>query len=142
MDDDRMFEEALREGFREVRARDEERAPSFQAILRRAREEAADPALTVVSGKDAPPSRAPRRLLRWGAPMAAAAVLATLLVTGDRHANREFDRLVNDWSRTAQVTLRSPTDGLLTVPGSEYLRSVPAVGSGAPRTATPSPRRP
>jgi len=160
---DRGPDGELQELFRGLRAQEGETVPSFASMVARAREAAAEePADPQEGGEElrggsplpgAPPvrewapaggttPRPPRGggRMRWIPPLVAAAVVATLLISQRGRDDREFDRLVNDWSRTAQVALQSPTDRLLAVPGSQYLRSVPQLGSGLP-TSTPSPGR-
>lgn len=162
-DRDQRSDEELGEAFRRLQARDGERRPSFAAMMARARdlagEEAADqrghdalspevgplPAAAPVPERTpsvGPTPLRPRRggQMRWIPSFVAAAVVAALLISGRGRDDRAFDRLVDDWSRTAQVALQSPTDRLLAVPGSQYLRSVPQLGSGLP-TSTPSPGR-
>lgn len=127
-DDER--EQQLRPVFDGLRRADAQATPSFEAMLARAR------ALAVVP-VDAPVPHAPRRLWRWAAyaaPLAAAAGLALWLVP-DRAGDREFERAVTEWSRTEHSL---PTDGLLAVPGSEYLRRLPALGSGVAERRRPS----
>jgi hypothetical protein len=131
-------EGVLRERFRELRA--EVRAqgtPAFGPMLERARVEAAErPALGLVHG-DAPGGRParPSRLIRrgaWTSALLAAGVAGLLLVarasSGDE--DREFERLVGAYaSLAAGGAWRSPTSGLLEVPGAELLRSVPRLGA-------------
>ncbi|MBC7898171.1 MAG: hypothetical protein H7066_22315 [Cytophagaceae bacterium] len=73
-----------------------------------------------------------RRVLAWGAPLLVAAGLGAILVIPDRLKDQEFDRTVAEWSRT-EGTFRSPTDGLLAVPGSEFLGRGPSVAGSAGR---------
>lgn len=137
-------EEGLREGFRRLREEEARAAPSFAAMMARAR----SGTLTGEEIPGAPPAPTStedtlsvrrNRWIRWLPPLAAAAALSTLLLSGSREADREFDRLVTEWSQTSRVALHSPTDRLLTVPGSQYLRSLPTLGSDRPLT-TPSQR--
>jgi hypothetical protein len=61
-----------------------------------------------------------------------AAGLGAILVIPDRLKDQEFDRTVEEWSRT-EAAMRSPTDGLLTVPGSEFLGRGPSIAGPAAR---------
>lgn len=83
-------------------------------------------------------SIAPRHALRWAIPLAVAAGLAAIAYLPrqrDRVADREFDRLVSEWSRTSDATRNAPTDGLLATPAIGLMQNLPAIGSGvgAPR---------
>ncbi len=152
-------DELLREGFRRVREEEEATAPSFAALMARARS-------GITAGETAaglhPPVGAPGtasageiphlqgpavpgtgiRWRRWLPPLLAAAALSAVLIQGSGRADREFDRVVNEWSETARVALHSPTDRLLAVPGSQYLRSVPSVGADRPASTSPLRSRP
>lgn len=139
----------LRQGFRRLREEDAGAAPSFAALMGRARNDlaAGEAAATPLeSPAITPPDSAsrPRRSpwIRWGPPVAAAALLGAVLIQGSGRADREFDRVVNEWSQTARVALHSPTDRLLAVPGSQYLRSMPRLGSGRPASTSPLRSRP
>lgn len=147
MTPDDELDELLRHRFAGVRDADARRAPAFGEMVARAR--AAIPAEPVVP-MDVPNSvtrspivpAAPRRRSPWrwvaaAAPLAVAAGLAGIWLAPSRAADREFERLVSEWSRTERA-LNAPTDGLLAVPGSEYLRRLPALGSGAGATRRPS----
>jgi hypothetical protein len=120
-------DEDLRARFGELRA--ETRAPAFSAVLQRAADEArARPALCVVSGR---PAR--RRLIAAGA-WASAAIAATVagLLILDRGPSEDerFAQLVAAYSTDlAAGAWRSPTSGLLDVPGIELVRGLPAIGS-------------
>lgn len=124
------LERELRPAFEALRRADARATPAFDAMLARARTQATAPVGVAVR-------RAPRRYWRWAAyaaPLAAAAGLALWLIPA-RSADLEFERAVTEWSRTARAL---PTDGLLSVPGSEYLRRLPAFGTGAPGPRGPS----
>jgi hypothetical protein len=69
-------------------------------------------------------------------PLAVAAGLAAILLSPSRSAERDFERTVAEWSRVER-TLTLPTDGLLAVPGSEYLRRLPVLGTGAGASRRP-----
>lgn len=130
MTHDDELEQQLRPAFDGLRRADAQATPSFEAMLARAREQAAAP-------REVRDVQSPRRAWRWVAfvaPLAAAAGLALWLVP-DRAGDREFERAVTEWSRTDRAL---PTDGLLSVPGSEYLRRLPALGSGVAERRRPS----
>jgi hypothetical protein len=131
----------LQSRFAALRDDDARRAPAFADMLARARVAAADrPTAPLV----APPPRAEpaawRRPRTWAfvTPFAVAAGLAGLWLQPGRVADREFERVVSEWSRTAERSRHSPTDALLAVPGGEYLRRLPALGGGAGSTWRPS----
>lgn len=130
MTHDDELEQQLRPAFDGLRRADAQATPSFEAMLARARVQAVAPVAS-------PAHQSPRRMWRWAAyaaPLAAAAGLAVWLAP-DRAGDREFERAVSEWSRTERSL---PTDGLLAVPGSEYLRRLPALGSGAGERRRPS----
>ncbi|MDX1495559.1 MAG: hypothetical protein R3253_15940 [Longimicrobiales bacterium] len=99
------------------------RVPDFGAMMARAKEQAAGDEPT------------PVRIRRW-APLAAAAAVAALLLSGlpGDDDEREFERLVASYSETAG-TWRSPTASLMDIPGVD-LGAVPSFG-GAPGVVTP-----
>lgn len=129
---DHETERQLRSAFDGLRRADARATPSFDAMIARARVEAD------ASRVQAPRvTTAPRRYWRWAAvtvPLAAAAGLA-LWLAPMRAGDREFEQAVTEWSRTDRPL---PTDGLLSVPGAEYLRRLPALGSGATDRRRPS----
>lgn len=82
-----------------------------------------------------------RPVLRWGVPLALAAAIAAIVVVPrlpDRAADREFDRLVTEWSRTTEATRHAPTDALLSLPGVGLLGNMPPIGSGVGALRGPS----
>ena len=132
----------LAERFERLRSETEHagNVPDFEAMMARARAEVdAAPSLSVVEG-GADSSDAPRRrrvLWLGGAASAAlAATVAGLLLTSGPTADEEFDRLVASYASDAASTWRSPTSGLLDVPGIELVRTVPSVGRGLPAVGT------
>lgn len=135
----------LREGFRRLREEDARVAPSFATLMAGARNDVAAGEQEGAAGPVSPdPVRPTRRnpWVRWLPPVAAAAVLGAVLLSGSGKADREFDRVVNEWSQTARVALHSPTDRLLAVPGSQYLRSMPRLGGDRPASTFPLRSRP
>jgi hypothetical protein len=153
---ERPEDHPLRERFLDARA--ETRAsgvPDFGTMLERARAEAPGaPQLGVADGsvvggvaggpgggaRRRPASR--RRLVLAGAwtSAALAATVAGLLLTGRATGgeDEDFERLVAAYtSDLAPGAWRSPTSGLLQVPGMELLRTVPSIG-GSVRGAAPA----
>jgi hypothetical protein len=155
---ERPGDHPLRERFLDARA--ETRAsgvPDFGTMLERARAEAAGaPQLGVEDGsvvggavggpgggaRRRPASR--RRLVLAGAwtSAALAATVAGLLLTGRATGgeDEEFERLVATYSsELGPGAWRSPTTGLLQVPGMELLRSVPSIGGSARGAGSAAP---
>ena len=131
-------EDVLKERFEELRgeAAQPGRVPDFDAMLARARAEAASqPELTVVAGgaTSGVAGRPSRRLARAGAwaTVAVAATLAGLLLTDRRPTgDAEFERLVTAWSSGVTAgSWASPTSALLDVPGMDLTRSIPSIGA-------------
>ncbi len=128
------FDQILRRDFRGLQEGDSLRAPDFGSLIARARAEAAaaPPAAPPVPAENARWIRAGKRMLIFGAPLAAAAALGIWFrPTSTATADQEFEQAVAAWSQTAARTASSPTDGLLSVPGSEFLRGTPEVGTDA-----------
>lgn len=123
------FDQDLEERFGHLREADAHVTPNFEAMLAGAQAR--------MQG-NAAGQREPVRSARWrrlrvvavAGPLLAAAGLGAVWFNPKRAAEREFDRVVGEWTATSQQAFRAPTDGLLAVPGSEYLRSVPAIGRG------------
>jgi len=121
----------LRARFGELRA--EIRTPSFESVLEHAAAAAREqPALSVVHGG----SSSRRSVLKVGA-WASAALAATVagLLLFDRDvmpgssADEQFAELVATYSQDMSAgAWRSPTSGLLDVPGMELVRGVPSLG--------------
>ena len=141
-----MNERGVREGdgdlrarFGELRADAERRTPSFRAVMERAADQArAQPTLAVISGG----STSRRRALKvgaWASAAVAAALAGVLLVERGPSEDEQFVELVAAY--TADVSggaWRSPTSGLLQVPGIDLVRALPSIGlpvSEAPGTA-------
>lgn len=140
MTDENEFDKSLRRHFGAMRREDASAAPAFASMIARARATAD----AIEAPARAPIVEAPRRqplarTLLWATPVVIAASLTILLLRRPDRADRadqEFEQLVTQWSRVNQSAPRSPTDRLLSVPGSEYLRSTPTLGS--PQTRSPS----
>jgi hypothetical protein len=142
-------DDLVRERFRRLREEVERsgRVPDFRAMMERARQEAAGaPPLRVLEGDaaaapaglvDSPGGARPRAVRRrrsvviggWATAAMAAALTALLLTSGRDAGDEEFDVLVAAFANDASTgAWRSPTSGLLDVPGVELLRSVPSIG--------------
>ena len=144
-------DEGLRERFQELRGEAEQpaRIPDFGAMLAQARADgAARPSFEVVDGGGAVRARAAgtrRRFIRAGAwaSAALAATVAGLLLTDRRPSDDDFAQLVAAYTTDASGgAWRSPTSGLLAVPGMELTRSVPSIGApvrGLDPSALPAP---
>jgi hypothetical protein len=122
------FDETLRRDFRGLQEGDSLRAPDFGLLMERARAEAA--ASPPVPAHNARWIGSAKRMLIFGAPLAAAAALGIWFRPAST-ADREFEEAVSAWSQTSAQTASSPTDGLLSVPGTEFLRGTPMLGSDA-----------
>ncbi len=149
---DQPVDDGLRDRFQELRAATERpgRVPEFRAVYDLADTRArARPALEVVDGV----AYSRRQLVRmgaWASAAVAAAVAGLILVERGPSEDEQFARLVAAYaSETAAGAWRSPTAGLLDVPGMELVRSVPSIGapvpgldvSAPPQSApTPGPR--
>jgi hypothetical protein len=122
---DRLQDTDLRARFRAQRRADAQGAPSFAALLGRAR--AADTAAPQAPGA----RRLTLRRVLYVSGLAAAAVIGTLLVIpGPRSTEDAFEQAVRAFhADPALGAWRSPTDGLLDVPGSQLISTVPSVGA-------------
>jgi ferric-dicitrate binding protein FerR (iron transport regulator) len=131
MIDETREDEQLRAQFERLRSVDARSTPAFGPMLEAAR------AAAVTAGSSAAPAagttrrQAPRwyrsPVVVWGGPVLAAAGLGALWVLPDRLAERAFDEAVASYTET--TTMRSPTAGLLQVPGTEFLLGLPSVGA-------------
>ncbi len=172
MNHDDPLDATLRRHFDTLRTLDRAQAPDFASMAARARQTAAQttaqtaaptvehkvdhtvalttdaitsatPVLVPIASPTASPRRRTISPWAWGIPaLAAAALAAVMLVPRGDAADQEFEALVADWSRTTQLTMRAPTDGLLAVPGSEYLRFTPSLSQpsfGIPAASPSSP---
>jgi hypothetical protein len=121
---DRQQDTELRARFDAQRRAEASQAPSFASMLARARgAAAAAPALTA--------SRLKLRRFGYASGLAAAAVIAALLVIPrPRSSEDAFEQTVRAFhSNPALGAWRSPTDGLLNVPGSQLISNVPSFGT-------------
>ncbi|MGD2070767.1 MAG: hypothetical protein PVI57_18990 [Gemmatimonadota bacterium] len=122
--DDPRFERALRERFARLRGEEEARAPDFETVFGEARRRVEagggrEPAEVVFA-------RRPRRWYRAAVTLAAAALAAVYLGAPD--PEERFEALVASYSdQLAGGRWRTPTDGLLDVPGMDLLVTVPSI---------------
>lgn len=132
MNQDDEVEQPLRPAFDALRHADAQATPAFDVVLARARAQASAQARMQSDAAVHRPAReatrsttrGPWRWVAYAAPLAAAAGLA-LWLGPQRAADREFERAVTEWTRAERAL---PTDGLLSVPGAEYLRRLPVLG--------------
>ncbi|HET9439042.1 MAG TPA: hypothetical protein VFO52_02680 [Longimicrobiales bacterium] len=120
---DRPQDTELRARFAAQRRADASDAPSFADALARARAQAVDAG---------PPHAARhlklRRVLYVGG-LAAAAAIGALLIVPRSSSEDAFEQAVRAYqSGPALGAWQSPTDGLLDVPGSQLISTVPKVG--------------
>ena len=122
---DRPQDAELRARFDAQRQAEATKAPAFAPMMERARAIAA-----TTSPAGAPRPLTLRRLGYVGG-LAAAAVIATLLIVPRTRSNEAaFEQAVREFqSDPALGAWRSPTDGLLNVPGSQLISTVPSVGT-------------
>lgn len=118
----------LKGRFKALREEDQQQIPDFQRVMARVRAEAVESGENLL--QTVHPTRGVPRKLAWGGSFLAAAAAATLLLiqlTGT--SDSEFVQVVQGFSDSpAAGAWRSPTDGLLKLPGSEILSTVPSVG--------------
>ena len=121
---DRPQDADLRARFDAQRQAEAKQAPSFAPMVEHARTMAA------TTSPGAPRPLTLRRLGYVGG-LAAAAVIATLLIVPRTRSNEDaFEQAVREFlSDPALGAWRSPTDGLLNVPGSQLISTVPSVGT-------------
>lgn len=125
---DRQQDPELRARFDELRRADASRAPSFAAVLARAQAEASGHAVSTARRG----ARVSVRRFGWAAGLAAAATIAALLVIPrSRSDQAAFEEAVQAFqSNPALGAWRSPTDGLLDLPGNRLISTIPGVGTG------------
>lgn len=120
--DDPRFERALRERFARLREEEGARVPDFEAVFGEARRQAesgGEPPGILVGGR-------PRRWYRAAVTLAAAALAAVYLGAPD--PDERFEALVESYSAALDGgRWRTPTDGLLDVPGMDLLVTVPSI---------------
>ena len=121
--DDRQQDNELRARFEAQRRVDAREAPSFAAMMARARAEAANASIIAF--------RPRLRRVVYAGGLAAAAVIALLFVMPrESPTEAAFEEAVRAFhSDPALGAWRSPTDGLLDVPGSRLISTVPRIGT-------------
>jgi hypothetical protein len=125
---DRQQEPELRARFEELKRLDASRAPSFADVMARARAEAAGNVGTTSRRV----SRVTLRRFGWAGGLAAAATIAALIVIPRIQSSEDaFVQAVQSFhADPALGAWRSPTEGLLNLPGSRLISTVPSVGTG------------
>ena len=146
---DRGFDSELRGRYSRLRAEDRAGMPEFDALLARAQSQVAEEASQrgeSGSADIAPIQVGRRRLLglpshaaRWSlvaGSLAAAALAGVMLLPPS--ADENFEALVAGFSSDAAGgNWRSPTAGLLDVPGIELVRFLPSIGGTLDLTVDP-----
>jgi predicted amidophosphoribosyltransferase len=124
---DRQQEPELHAQFELQKRVDAQAAPSFADVMARAQAEATRDAVTVVPIH----SRVVLRRFGWATGLAAAAAIAALIVVPRVRSNdAQFEQAVEAFSTNPALGgWRSPTDGLLNLPGSQLISTVPSVGT-------------
>jgi ferric-dicitrate binding protein FerR (iron transport regulator) len=125
---DRSQEPELRARFEELRREDARRAPSFAAVMARAQTDA----MRAAGSPARRESRVTLRRLGWAGGLAAAAAIAALIVIPRARSGEDtFEQAVQAFhANPALGAWRSPTDGLLNLPGSQLISTIPSVGTG------------
>jgi hypothetical protein len=126
---DRQQDPELRARFAELRRQDASRAPAFAEVMARAHEE--------VARESGLPRRRPSivtlRRIGWAGGLAAAAALVLLMANPRARSEDAFERAVRTFQTDPALgAWRSPTDGLLDLPGSRLISTIPSIGTGAP----------
>ena len=118
----RQQDPELRAQFAELKRLDASGAPSFAAVMARANEEAVSTPQTSVLTF---------RRLRWASGLAAAAAIAALILIPRTRSNEaQFEQAVKAFANNPALGgWRSPTDGLLNVPGSQLMSTIPSLGT-------------
>jgi len=121
--DDRQQDNELRAWFAAQRRTEASQAPSFEAMMARARAEAANPRVIAFRPRL-------RRVLYAGGLAAAATIALIFVVPRESSDEAAFEEAVRAFhSDPALGAWRSPTDGLLDLPGSRWISTVPRVGT-------------
>ncbi|MEX2285280.1 MAG: hypothetical protein WEE89_22535 [Gemmatimonadota bacterium] len=125
---DQHRDSELRGRFDELRRLDASRAPSFADVMERAQAGATRDAGSTARYA----SRVTLRRFGWTAGLAVAAAIAAVIVIPRASSNEDaFEQAVQSFqSDPALGAWRSPTDGLLNLPGSRLLSTVPSLGAG------------
>jgi hypothetical protein len=113
----------LRARFDAQRSADRNEAPPFAAMLARAHAEAE-------AASSVPRAFNVRRLVYASSLAAAAMIAAVLLVPRTASKEAAFEQAVRAFQKDPALgAWQSPTDGLLNVPGSNLITTVPSVGT-------------
>jgi len=150
-----LEEHDLRELFQDMKAMDQARAPEFRGMVERALDDRVHPTGERAAGASGRPSpsegwrgagglsmsRRWRRGTLAGGLLAAAALAGILLARSPGVSEAEFERVVRTFATDpAGGAWRSPTDGLLELPGQNLLSTRPSIGaSGWPGGLPASP---
>jgi hypothetical protein len=127
--------------FEALKATEEPAVPDFHGMMDRVKAQAAD-AVAAVDAREARVPRIPRRLAWGGSLLAAAAAAAIMLFQPDHTSDSKFVHVVQTFSSNpAAGAWKSPTDGLLNLPGNDILSTVPSIGTNPWPTGTGSSRR-
>lgn len=122
---DRPQDTELRARFEAQRRADAGEAPSFAEMMARVRAQPDDTSTVVATS-----SRKLRRVVYWSGLAAAAVIGALLALPGSSSQEDAFEQAVRAYQNgPAMGAWRSPTDGLLDVPGSRLISTVPSVGT-------------
>jgi hypothetical protein len=121
---DRQQDTDLRARFEVLRRADAKETPSFADMMARARAEAVD--VVPIATR-----RWKLRRIVYAGSLAAAAAIAALLVIPRTPSNEDaFEDAVRAYQTgSASGAWQSPTDGLLNVPGSQLMSTVPSLGT-------------
>ncbi len=129
----------LKRLFQEMKALDQARAPGFARMMERIEgqlgegrgAEAPGPSTASLRGSGPSGARPRWHRLGWaGGLLAAAAVSGLLLARAPTASEAEFEQAVRAFSADpAGGAWRSPTDGLLSLPGQEMLTTLPSIGA-------------
>jgi hypothetical protein len=125
---DELRDSELRERFDVLKRIDAGRAPAFADMMTRVRAELAD--ATPVVGPRSEWSLIARRY-GWLGGLAAAATIVALIALPRRESKEAaFERAVQAFhSDSALGAWRSPTDGLLDLPGSHLIATTPSIST-------------
>ena len=133
--DNQQRDRDLKELFAELRSEEARRTPDFDGLMERVWAEsetdlrASDDLAGKQSGGDV---RGRRRWRPWAGlgVLAAAAIASIILVQNQPTSESEFEELVRAFSSDPALgAWKSPTDGLLNLPGQEIVTTIPAVGT-------------
>ena len=125
---DRQQEPELRARFEEQKRVDASQTPSFATVMARVQEDLAhDAGATIVRN----PGVRWRRFGLTGALAAAAAIAALIVIPRANSSDDAFEQAVRAFQTDPALgAWRSPTDGLLQLPGHQLMTSIPRVGTG------------